>query len=198
MLEWLKRHAWKACIRQKRIPSSNLGRSAGKYAGIHNNMISAYCCYMSIRSTFLYIYSDDTESDCYILRQRSGRRVPLSGGQGSAVSSCRHIIVSVGNVCCQCHRLSFNRAFLRPFRQIRCRWLPVSTVQTASHCRILRGLHYFLHIYQRELSFVPVLQSASCYRICCLKCGCGISIVIYRLQSDSYMIISLYSLIRMS
>ena len=27
MLEWLKRHAWKACIRQKRIPSSNLGRS---------------------------------------------------------------------------------------------------------------------------------------------------------------------------
>ena len=28
MLEWLKRHAWKACIRQKRIPSSNLGRSA--------------------------------------------------------------------------------------------------------------------------------------------------------------------------
>ncbi|MDE6071579.1 MAG: hypothetical protein K2G53_03390, partial [Muribaculaceae bacterium] len=25
MLEWLKRHAWKACIRQKRIPSSNLG-----------------------------------------------------------------------------------------------------------------------------------------------------------------------------
>ena len=30
MLEWLKRHAWKACIRQKRIPSSNLGLSAKK------------------------------------------------------------------------------------------------------------------------------------------------------------------------
>ena len=29
VLEWLKRHAWKACIRQKRIPSSNLGHSAG-------------------------------------------------------------------------------------------------------------------------------------------------------------------------
>ena len=28
VLEWLKRHAWKACIRQKRIPSSNLGHSA--------------------------------------------------------------------------------------------------------------------------------------------------------------------------
>ena len=31
MLEWLKRHAWKACIRQKRIPSSNLGHSAKMY-----------------------------------------------------------------------------------------------------------------------------------------------------------------------
>ena len=30
MLEWLKRHAWKACIRQKRIPSSNLGLSANQ------------------------------------------------------------------------------------------------------------------------------------------------------------------------
>ena len=28
MLEWLKRHAWKACIPQKGIPSSNLGLSA--------------------------------------------------------------------------------------------------------------------------------------------------------------------------
>ena len=28
VLEWLKRHAWKACIPQKGIPSSNLGRSA--------------------------------------------------------------------------------------------------------------------------------------------------------------------------
>ena len=28
VLEWLKRHAWKACIRHKRIPSSNLGHSA--------------------------------------------------------------------------------------------------------------------------------------------------------------------------
>ena len=30
VLEWLKRHAWKACKRQKRFPSSNLGRSAVK------------------------------------------------------------------------------------------------------------------------------------------------------------------------
>ena len=28
MLEWLKRHAWKACIRQKCITSSNLVLSA--------------------------------------------------------------------------------------------------------------------------------------------------------------------------
>ena len=37
MLEWLKRHAWKACIRQKRIPSSNLGHSASK--GLENQLI---------------------------------------------------------------------------------------------------------------------------------------------------------------
>ena len=28
MLEWLKRHAWKACIRQKRIAGSNPAFSA--------------------------------------------------------------------------------------------------------------------------------------------------------------------------
>ena len=33
MLEWLKRHAWKACIRQKRIPGSNPGLSAYYYDG---------------------------------------------------------------------------------------------------------------------------------------------------------------------
>ena len=32
MLEWLKRHAWKACIRQKRIPGSNPGLSAILFA----------------------------------------------------------------------------------------------------------------------------------------------------------------------
>ena len=35
MLEWLKRHAWKACIRQKRIRGSNPRLSAGK-AGIQS------------------------------------------------------------------------------------------------------------------------------------------------------------------
>ena len=30
MLEWLKRHAWKACDRQKRFASSNLALSASK------------------------------------------------------------------------------------------------------------------------------------------------------------------------
>ncbi len=30
MLEWLKRHAWKACIRQKRIRGSNPRLSAEK------------------------------------------------------------------------------------------------------------------------------------------------------------------------
>lgn len=31
MLEWLKRHAWKACIRQKRITGSNPVLSAIRY-----------------------------------------------------------------------------------------------------------------------------------------------------------------------
>ena len=30
MLEWLKRHAWKACIPLKGIPGSNPGLSAGR------------------------------------------------------------------------------------------------------------------------------------------------------------------------
>ena len=32
MLEWLKRHAWKACVPQKGIASSNLALSAKKPA----------------------------------------------------------------------------------------------------------------------------------------------------------------------
>ena len=36
MLEWLKRHAWKACIRQKRIASSNLAHSANKTLKINS------------------------------------------------------------------------------------------------------------------------------------------------------------------
>ena len=53
MLEWLKRHAWKACIRQKRIPSSNLGRSAKK---IPQAILPAgfFFTYMMIKPT-LYI-----------------------------------------------------------------------------------------------------------------------------------------------
>ena len=39
MLEWLKRHAWKACKRQKRFPSSNLGRSAAK--ALKDNRLNA-------------------------------------------------------------------------------------------------------------------------------------------------------------
>ncbi len=38
MLEWLKRHAWKACIRQKRITGSNPVLSA--FSLFKNNLIS--------------------------------------------------------------------------------------------------------------------------------------------------------------
>ena len=42
MLEWLKRHAWKACIRQKRIASSNLAHSAKTV------------CYITARCFFIF------------------------------------------------------------------------------------------------------------------------------------------------
>ena len=37
MLEWLKRHAWKACIRLKRIGGSNPPLSAKHKRGNNNN-----------------------------------------------------------------------------------------------------------------------------------------------------------------
>ena len=37
MLEWLRRHAWKACIRQKCIAGSNPALSAGAVNEIGNN-----------------------------------------------------------------------------------------------------------------------------------------------------------------
>ncbi len=43
MLEWLKRHAWKACIPQKGIPSSNLGHSAKKPVPIWESAFSVFC-----------------------------------------------------------------------------------------------------------------------------------------------------------
>ena len=49
MLEWLKRHAWKACIRQKRIASSNLAHSAKKIA---ESQISTFSDFFSGRFQF--------------------------------------------------------------------------------------------------------------------------------------------------
>ena len=42
MLEWLKRHAWKACIRQKRIRSSNLRLSANQKEKRRQVYLSAF------------------------------------------------------------------------------------------------------------------------------------------------------------
>lgn len=41
MLEWLKRHAWKACIRQKCIAGSNPALSAENIKGIEK-MLEAF------------------------------------------------------------------------------------------------------------------------------------------------------------
>ena len=42
MLEWLKRHAWKACIRQKRIAGSNPAFSAGPMGNSPEEKYNAY------------------------------------------------------------------------------------------------------------------------------------------------------------
>ena len=49
MLEWLKRHAWKACIGQKPIPGSNPGLSADNTL-IINTIISVF---------FFLVYADN-------------------------------------------------------------------------------------------------------------------------------------------
>ena len=53
MLEWLKRHAWKACKRQNRFPSSNLGRSA-KWKSRKQNCLRDFLPYRMTKPT-LYI-----------------------------------------------------------------------------------------------------------------------------------------------
>ena len=44
MLEWLKRHAWKACKRQKRFPGSNPGLSAKNGLKISDLQPIPYFC----------------------------------------------------------------------------------------------------------------------------------------------------------
>ena len=50
MLEWLKRHAWKACIRQKRIGGSNPPLSAVKALQVERltGLFGVVCSGMSI------------------------------------------------------------------------------------------------------------------------------------------------------
>lgn len=69
MLEWLKRHAWKACKRQNRFPSSNLGRSAINPLKISKlNLIVGGFCYMySPLATLLYRASFLIFSGCILL-----------------------------------------------------------------------------------------------------------------------------------
>ncbi len=64
--EWLKRHAWKACIRQKRIPSSNLGHSAMNTLEAINPhsrppTCSFLCNHIDDEVTFPYICINNTE-----------------------------------------------------------------------------------------------------------------------------------------
>ena len=53
MLEWLKRHAWKACVPQKGIASSNLALSA-----IINKETPVTQIVTGVSSIFTYIFTD--------------------------------------------------------------------------------------------------------------------------------------------
>ncbi len=54
VLEWLKRHAWKACIRQKRIGGSNPPHSANsKYISAVNQIFAADIIF----NTYKYPYN---------------------------------------------------------------------------------------------------------------------------------------------
>ena len=55
MLEWLKRHAWKACIRQKRIASSNLAHSANKTPKINDLNVDFQGLFGSSRKHGAYV-----------------------------------------------------------------------------------------------------------------------------------------------
>lgn len=56
MLEWLKRHAWKACIRQKRIASSNLAHSANKTLKINDLNVDFQGLFLRLLVTFRFSY----------------------------------------------------------------------------------------------------------------------------------------------
>ena len=45
MLEWLKRHAWKACIRQNRISGSNPDLSATKKTAAFLRNAAFFCAF---------------------------------------------------------------------------------------------------------------------------------------------------------
>ena len=52
MLEWLKRHAWKACIRQKRIGGSNPPPSA-KTQGVNQKIYTLFVVFKKENSIFV-------------------------------------------------------------------------------------------------------------------------------------------------
>ena len=64
MLEWLKRHAWKACIRQKRIPGSNPGLSAFTiYFMSMRQLIAIFAIIFSLNGFAQTVSSDSTLID---------------------------------------------------------------------------------------------------------------------------------------
>ena len=55
MLEWLKRHAWKACIRQKRIGGSNPPLSAKPKVCLVSFVMKIFICPIVLLSNCLFV-----------------------------------------------------------------------------------------------------------------------------------------------
>ena len=61
MLEWLKRHAWKACILQKGIPSSNLGLSA-KIGSAGTRRADFFFCYPNVTPVYMFFFQNKSSN----------------------------------------------------------------------------------------------------------------------------------------
>ena len=88
VLEWLKRHAWKACIPQKGIPSSNLGHSA-------NNQRQKSRKHTCLRDFLPFAptspqagSTQDTKPTSHLCRSRPSPREPPSSADPPKPATC--------------------------------------------------------------------------------------------------------------
>ena len=90
MLEWLKRHAWKACIRQKRIGGSNPPLSANVFLILKdmNNLIATIATItLLVFSTCLNAQAQETKSPGMAAKENKTLATDGNGSKDSTVNS---------------------------------------------------------------------------------------------------------------